>query len=340
MSEKLEKIAAKYETKIQTALLRAFDTLRVQYTIPQLTEVLDRRGITGILELYANMENVIGSAIIPQINMAITESGGAAIELIPKGAVQGALSFNIFNEKTADFIRSYQVPLVKQISNNTKETIRQSIATDLADGVNPRTTAVRFRKNIGLTAKQESYVRNFENALNWQKEIDPAIREKLRSNLNQAIQGNRYTLSDKRFKNSMNRLLNEERLPAAQIEKMVTRYRERFIRYRSEVIARTEALRATSVGNHEMLRQNVESGDIDNGILRFWDAVNDKRTRPWHNKAEAVNSKGVKYNQPFRVPNRVGTIELLMYPRDPNGSPDNTVQCRCAVFYRYKGKRS
>ncbi len=339
MATELDKIAYRYEKKIQNALIDAFDILRNQYTIPQLTEVINSRGVYGVMELFSDIDTTISSAIVPQINNAINESGTISIELIPKGAIEGSISFNMLNENTTSFIRSYQVPLVRQISNNTKEAIRNSINIDLAAGRGPRSTAIQFRKDIGLTTKQEQYVRNFENALKWQSETDPVKRRQLRNNLQQAIKGDKYKLQDKRFRSSMNKLLNEEKISNKQIDKMVTRYRERYIKYRSEVIARTEALRATSVGNHEMLKQNIESGSVNDNILRFWDATNDRRTRPWHNKAEVINSKGVKWNQAFKVPNSKGSIEQLMYPRDPAGSPDNTVQCRCAVYYKYKDRR-
>ncbi len=339
MANELDKIASRYEKKIQESLLKAFGTLRNKYTIPQLTEVINSRGVYGVMELFNDMDTVIASAIVPDINNAINESGAASIELIPKGAIEGPTSFNMLNENTTSFIRSYQVPLVQQISNNTKEAIRYSINVDLAAGKGPRSTAIQFRKDIGLTTTQEQYVRNFQNALQWQSETDPVKRKQLRSNLQQAINGDKYALQDKRFRASMNKLLKEEKLSQKQIDKMVTRYRERYIKYRSEVIARTESLRATSVGNHEMLKQNIAAGSVNDNILRFWDATNDRRTRPWHNKAEVVNSAGVAYNQPFKVPNSRGSIEQLMFPRDPAGSPDNTIQCRCAVYYKYKGRK-
>ena len=49
---------------------------------------------------------------------------------------------------------------------------------------------------------------------------------------------------------------------------MVERYRERYVKYRAEVIGRTEALRAVHAGNYEGYLQAIDEGAINREELQ------------------------------------------------------------------------
>ncbi|MCP4761065.1 MAG: hypothetical protein GY870_04735, partial [archaeon] len=106
MSDNLDRIASKYGKDIETALLTAFDSLRTQYTVKELTETLNAQGAYGVMQLFSDMDDNIAAAIVPEINDAINQSGKVSIELIPKGAVEGPISFNMLNEHTTEYIRA------------------------------------------------------------------------------------------------------------------------------------------------------------------------------------------------------------------------------------------
>jgi hypothetical protein len=68
---------------------------------------------------------------------------------------------------------------------------------------------------------------------------------------------------------------------------------------------------------------------VDTGRLRrFWVKTNDSRTRDAHRAVPDMNPEGVGMDEPYRTP-----LGPLMFPRDPNGSGANTIQCRCAERY-------
>lgn len=87
---------------------------------------------------------------------------------------------------------------------------------------------------------------------------------------------------------------------------------------RAETIARTEILRAYSIAQQASLRQMA---DVVPKLKKQWIATLDERTRAQHARAHGQIRE---WDEPFDVDG-----EDLMYPRDPGGSPGNTINCRC-----------
>jgi len=108
------------------------------------------------------------------------------------------------------------------------------------------------------------------------------------------------------------------------VNRMVTALESRTVKYRGDVIARTESIDALRAGHHESLRQATEAGDVKEGdVTREWDATGDRLTRPTHSRADGQKRQG---NAPFDV----GGYQLR-YPGDSSlGAPaEERVQCRC-----------
>ena len=91
---------------------------------------------------------------------------------------------------------------------------------------------------------------------------------------------------------------------------------ERLPPWRTEMIARTETIRAYNAGSTEIYRAN-------NVTQREWLATNDDRVREAHLEA---NGQIVGMDELFNIGG-----EMLDYPGDPSGSPENTINCRCST---------
>ena len=92
---------------------------------------------------------------------------------------------------------------------------------------------------------------------------------------------------------------------------------ERLPPYRKEVIARTETIKMSNAGANALYK--------DWGVFKQeWLATNDARTRPDH---LAASGQVVSVGGTFTVGG-----EQLRYPGDPNGSLENTIQCRCTTI--------
>src|SRR5258708_8711165 len=97
------------------------------------------------------------------------------------------------------------------------------------------------------------------------------------------------------------------------------------------MIARTESIGALGAGQLLMWRQAVADGKMaENEVRRRWVYTHDDRVRPAHVAIPGMNLDGVGLNQPFATPDGP-----LMYPGDPSGPPQATVNCRCVVVLRY-----
>jgi hypothetical protein len=96
---------------------------------------------------------------------------------------------------------------------------------------------------------------------------------------------------------------------------------------RAEAIIRTEVNRTFSVATDKRMRQSNQR--LGGGLKKWWLTAEDSRVRDDHVEAgEVYGRKGTIGPIPVDQPYIVGG-EKLMFPRDPNGSAKQTIQCRC-----------
>lgn len=94
---------------------------------------------------------------------------------------------------------------------------------------------------------------------------------------------------------------------------------EQTYKNRAQTVARTEVISANNKAGMEAAKQ---------GGMRYkvWLTAIDERTRPWHAEADGQT---VPISEPFTI-----NGEELMFPGDPNGSPENIINCRCTMTYK------
>lgn len=97
---------------------------------------------------------------------------------------------------------------------------------------------------------------------------------------------------------------------------------------RATVIARTETIGALNAARLEAFRQVAE--DEGGEFERVWLSTDDSRTRETHVLADGQR---VGLNEPFMV----GGFPL-MFPGDPSGPPQETIQCRCTFLLVERGE--
>ena len=308
----LETIARRYSPEIQEGLIKAFNKIRNLTTLNQLENIIKTRGIDELMLQLTGMEDIIGENIRNELEDAMTESGRASFQFMPKQSIINPnYSFSIFNPQAAEFIRSYELNLIQNISNNTRRAVRNAIQFDIISGRNPLDTARTFRSTIGLTENQEQAVRNYRRSL---ENLDrDALRRALR---------------DKRFDSTVRRAIEtKQALSEDQINKYVNRYRNKYIKFRSENIALTESLRVVSASTQLAIDDMVDSGAIDDtNVRKLWHYLPGARAA--HVAIPKMNPKGVKLKEAFQTP-----LGPLRYPRDPNGTGANTIRCRCYLTY-------
>lgn len=126
--------------------------------------------------------------------------------------------------------------LIVEISSEQRDVIRQIVTRSQDGEFTVAQVAREVRGSVGLTSRQAQWVENFR-----QRQIDAAIE----------------------------RGVPAERAPDA-VQGAVDRYHKRIHRYRSETIARTETIRASSEGRQEAWRQGLDQGFISPDAEKRW----------------------------------------------------------------------
>jgi uncharacterized protein with gpF-like domain len=303
--------------KFRQAFLDAVNNLGDRIDIGQIRSLLEQGRVDQAIQTVDAQLTAQGFTPVAQ---AIT---GAAVRAAQQSAsavnALGSLniSFGITNPQTVNFLRTYEMGLIRAMSQDALASVRTAIQAGVAAGRNPIDTARDVRQFIGLTDSQTKAVLNYRNAL---------------------TQGSRDALSrqlrDRRFDPTVARAARGESvLSNDQIDNMVSRYAARYLKYRSETIARTESIRALNAGNLQLWNQAAASGKVDaQTVTRKWITAGDDRVRDSH---AALDGAEVGLNEPFD-----SDQGPIMYPGDPSAPASMTINCRCTLIYRFKAAQS
>lgn len=304
------------ERIIRDAFLAFVTLVKSDVVIKEINAFLAVGDIEGALAIVDT--HIIRLAnIIPKVMRDVGDVESGAL-LGTLGVAGVGIGFDPTDTRTADILRQSRLDFIAQTTEAQRAATRQALVRSFEIGEGPRQTARAFRDSLGLTGKQEQAVENY--------------RSLLRRNSSQALE---RKLRDRRFDRSVQgAIASGDPLAEQQIDRMVTRYRERFVKFRAETVARTEGVRATSRARDEALRQMLEdTGTDETAVERTWNRTRDDRTRDHH--ASMQNQK-VGLNQAFID----GNGNSLQFPGDPNAPLDTTAQCRCVVTVRIRKKNT
>jgi hypothetical protein len=310
------KIVNALDARMRKAFLKALDNIKDAASLTELEKAFETGGIYAAIDSIGSFNPYFEAELVPELEDAVSRSGRLAVTTTLDGKVNNTFKFSMLNPATVEAVNSHGAALVSQISDNTRAGIIEANRIGLITGSSPKQTARMFRDSIGLTENQANAVNNYKQAL-----------------INNDANALNYSLRDKRFDSTVRQLIDTNKVDMVKIDKMVQRYTDKYIKYRSEVIARTESMRAISMGDFEAGRQAEESGAFgDETYKRFWIDTGDSRERASHFLISGMNPEGRGYNEPFQTP-----LGPLKYPRDPSGTARNTVQCRCTTVLRRVG---
>ena len=307
MKDPYPDIADKYDLRIREALNIVWENVRRSESLANLEYIIETQGISGLLPILDTLPDELSAQLRPVIENAIAESGRVVVQVLPKAAVTAPVVFSLVNPRVGAYINNYVGQMIREVSDETVKAVQIAVNQGVITGRNPRQIARDFRSSIGLTTRQEQTV------------------QRLRAALEKGEAG--YVNSLATVTDSAKNAVSAGKLSESQIDKIVEQTRLRYVKQRTETIARTESLRATSVGQDLAIREGQITGAISNELLKRWLYRHDTRTRDAHISAGETNG-WIPMNRPFSTP-----LGPLMFPRDPNGSASNTINCRCRVQY-------
>lgn len=336
----IEAIAAKLEPGLRKVLFDALQSLSDGVDLAALVDAIktgSTANVVSVLEAFA--PKGWAAAVENALVNAVTGAGVLAAADIAR-LTRVDFRFGVLNPQLVSWMQSYSFGLIAEIGNRTREGIRAAAIAGMKDGRNPIDVARDIKAIVGLTDRQTKAVANYRKELEtfhlkrtapgWGvgKPIDRVNgRQVLRvgedGEPKDGIAERR--LRDFRFDAKLQAALDTKKpLDPKVIDKMVDAYARKYRRYRSEMIARTEAMRATNMGVQDAWRQAVDANVMPEGLLRRrWIVGKDERTCEACNSVPRLNPKiGVKFKQPFAT--QKGPVHLP--PLHPN--------CRCTVVVR------
>lgn len=310
--EWLLEIADKAAPAVKIAFLEALRRARGAISQAALDDAVARADVAAAMRALGldDLPSLIQPAIAAPLENAVIASGRETASRL--GGVRIGMSFNLTNPNTISFLQSYDLGLIRQISDETREGIRRIITDAFRNGGHPYVQARFIRDSIGLTDDQAAKVQNFRMLLEG----------KDRAALTRALR-------DRRHDRTLDQALGVNRtreLSPDQIDVMVGRYRNRWLDYRAKNIARTETMRASNVAQRLAWGQAADKGLLDRATVRqFWLVTPDDRLCIYCAAVPDMNPDGVPLDGFFKTP--LGPV--MDGPLHP--------QCRCTAYIRYPG---
>lgn len=319
----LTRIATQKEKEMLEAFLDSVAAIKNDVKINQLTLLIEQGNIDGAIKLLG-----LDPSAFEGMDEALRQAyrtggmtGSIQIGVIPTEDGDIVMRFNMRSPMAEEWLRRESSRLITEMADGQQELVRSVLTEGLEQGVNPRQQALalvgrmdstgrRTGGFIGLTTQQAGWVVNAENEL---------------VNLNP----NYFTrdLRDKRLDPVIRRAMESgEPLTQEQINRAITRLQGRTLKYRGDVIARTESIKALGAGQEESIDQAIVKGEVDDDLVDGeWDSTgNDGRTRDSHLLMEGQKRK---HGEPFDFP----FGGQAMFPRDDSldAPAGELIQCRC-----------
>ncbi|KKB09403.1 hypothetical protein [Devosia chinhatensis] len=322
----LENLSNEWETTLAREWLEAIRSITSAVVLKDLIAELER----GNLEAATRMLDISPERFArfeAGIVQAYHSGGVATVNGMPAlrdpSGNRVTFSWGVRNLPAEAVMRQHAVGLVDGIVDEQLASVRNVMAEGLARGQNPRQTALDlvgkinrrtgFREGglIGLTPSQAQTL--------------DKIYAGLRAGAAQAMRDYLgYALRDKRFDGHVRRALEQGgSVPADAVDRIVTAYSNRALKYRADNLALTETNIALTQAKNDAFQQQIDAGKLEAGyVVKTWGRSISKENRADH---LAMVGQTVPFNQLFTLPD--GT--QCTGPHDPNLPAHHLVGCKC-----------
>lgn len=317
-------LAAKFGSEVARAILDAIADLKAGVEFQRLQSAIRQRDLAAAMAAL-HLDRAAFTALETKITEAYVAGGQGAVSSMP-AAVSIGFRFDPGNQRAASWIRTHAARLITGLLENEREQARGILADGMARGLSPQRVALDLvgRQNrvtlrregglMGLSSPQRAYV---EAARTELASTDPNA---LRNYLTRKRRDKRHDATVRQA------ISTGKRIDAATVRNMIARYEAGLLKFRGEVIARTEALPAIRAAKREAYQQLVDDGRIAaQDIVRGWSTTQDGRQRDSHDSMQGQRVRGL--DQPFQSPSGA----LLLFPGDSSlGAPVSEIaSCRC-----------
>jgi hypothetical protein len=327
-ARRVELRRSRAETRLRDAFIASVRDSLAALPVNALADRVDSFGTIEVVvdTVAAVTEDTLAAAWVDvyhdagrdAVRFAADALNGVAKAVTADNAIAGVVAvYSGTNDDATAEAWANSARLVREITEAQRESIRLAVTDGISRGVGPAKTARQIRGAIGLTSTQLTHVYRYRDQL---LSGDPGALQR--------------ALRDKRSDSVVSRAIRDGKgLSQGQVDSLVARYQNRYVKYRAEVIGRTEALRAVNSGTRQGYAQLVANGQLmPDEIKRRWVSARDGRVRDSHGR---LNGQVKGFDEPF-----LGNEGAILYPGDPSAPAAETIQCRCTVVTRLdvKGK--
>lgn len=320
----LTQITTAQERAVLRAFREAVQSVKDQAVIQEIVRLLEAGNVDGVIDLL-QLDQATFEPLENAIRQAYRQgglTGAEQIGTIPTEAGTLVMRFNMAAPAAETWLANLSSRLITEVFDEQKQMVRERLTAGLARGDNPRQTALDLVGRIDPTTRERTG--GFIGLTSRQAQWVASAREELES-----LNPNYLTreLRDKRLDGAVRKAIEEGKpLTERQINTAISRMQARTLRYRGEVIARTESINSLRAGQFEAIQQAVERGEVEaRDVRKAWDSSSDARTRLDHLQMEQTYREGIPLDDPFIAPD----FSRLMYPGDNTlgASGAQTIQC-------------
>lgn len=324
--EVLTNLAAEWEATLAREWLDAIRSITSAVVLKDLVAELERGNLEAAMRLL-NIDADRFARFEAGILSAYNAGGQAVVGSMPAlrdpSGNRISFSWGVRNLPAEQAMRQHAAGLVDSLVGEQLTSVRSVLVDGLSRGQNPRQTALGlvgkinrrtgFREGgmIGLTP---SSVQTLDKVyLGLRGGDEQAMRDYLG-----------YALRDKRFDGHVRRALEQGgSVPADAVDRIVTAYSNRALKYRADNLALTETNIALAKAKTDAFQQQIDAGKLEVGdITKTWGRSISREKRADHLAMVGVT---VPFDQPFTLPD--GT--QCTGPHDPSLPARHLVGCKC-----------
>lgn len=293
------------EPQVRRRFLRLVRESRALLDLEELATLIE----LGRIDEALAVTDEIAPGLVAQLQQVYLASGINSAAVIRSQVPDSQFDFNLANQRALNSLANDRLRLVVGFNQEQRAATQLALTDAFRRGRPPIEAARAFRSSIGLTGNQVQIINNYRADLEGRS--SRALTRELR---------------DRRFDPTVRRAIRTgQPLTQAQIDRMVERYSDRWLQFRSRTIARTETLTHASQADEEAYRQAIEEGVFpEEALTNRWRARL-RNTRDSH--LAPLNGQ----TQPLGVPFISGAGNRLRYPGDSAAPASEVVNCECVL---------
>ena len=323
----IEALTATWEPVVRDAFLEAVREIVSRAEIGRIIEALERGDIEAALAAV-HFDGAAFAPVAEAVRQAYVAGGvnavaGAPTTLTTPAGARVIVRFDTRVPRAERWLAEQSSEFVRGVTADALEGMRSMLVSSLEAGRGPRSTALDLvgRQNpvtkrreggiVGLTATQTQWVLTARAELS-----DPATMARFLQRSD--------SMRDRRLDRTITKAIREgKRLDSATVNKIVGRYADKLLKYRGEMISRTETLSALNAARDEAQRQIRDAGAQEE-CFKVWKTASDRRVRHSH---RAIHNERVPLDGRFS--------NGLLYPHEKGAAAREVVACRCIVSYEW-----